>query len=49
MARISQGAWADKPKRSIITKTAGGGRTFQRQNRSGTWKTYASPSKRKGK
>ena len=47
MAKIADGAWRDKSSTSIITKTPGGGRNFQRRDSQGNWKSYPSPAKGK--
>lgn len=48
--KITNGAWIDKAKTSIITKTPDGGRLFQRLSQHG-WKTYESrpPTRRRSR
>jgi hypothetical protein len=46
MTKLADGAWVDKKRSTIITRTPGGGRNFQRRSEKG-WKSYPSPPKRK--
>ncbi|MCA1696397.1 MAG: hypothetical protein LC749_17700 [Actinobacteria bacterium] len=45
MAKLGNGAWRDQPSKTIITKSPGGGRTFQNQRKDGTWRVHTSPGK----